>query len=241
MRCRKHKNISLLAAGLIGICLLVTVGCRKKTEPASPSAAPTAAVDETKNAAASSQDDEKAVRQLANEFIAAIGSDNPASLTKLEEIFADDICQITMEGKVIQGKQNNLFYYRSQREKSQTELRSHTARYDVRSVKMSPGLAVVFGEVEGERWRKNAPVPARGSFWETLVFQKINGNWRLVQEHSTRLRAADERFRDRRPVIEGTGRRKRGHSSGPFIGSGVDVKGASDDTNKPIISDSNDE
>jgi hypothetical protein len=104
---------------------------------------------------------------------------------------------------------------------------------------MSPGLAVVFGEVEGERWRKNAPAPAEGSFWETLVFQKINGKWRLVQEQSTRPRPAGERFRDGRPAAEGASRRRE-HSGGPFIEVGVGAKGASDDTNKPIISDSND-
>lgn len=242
MSYRKHKNIFLLAIGLIVICLLVTVGCRKKTEPASPSAVPTTEVSEA-NSAAANPDDEKTIRQLANEFIAAIGSYDTIPLTRLEEIFADDICQITMEGKIIQGKQNNLFFYRSRREKNQTELRSHTARYDIRSVKMSRDLAVVFGEVEGERWRKNAPEPSRGSFWETLVFQKIDGKWCLVQEQSTRPKPAEEREgaskKDERPAAGETGQ-TREHISGPYIGFGVGAKGASDDINKPIISDSND-
>jgi C-terminal peptidase prc len=239
MRGRKHKDISLLAGGLIVICLLVTVGCRKKTEPASPAATPTAAVDET-NRAASSPDDERAVRQLANEFIAAICSDSSTPLTRLEEIFADDICQITMEGNIIRGKQNNLFFYRSRQEKNRTNLRSRTARYDIQSVKISCDLAVVFGEVEGERWRKNAPEPSRFNFWETLVFRKIGGEWRLVQEQTTRPRPARERkessFKDERPAVEETGQ-TREHSSSPFIGFGVGVEGASDDTNRHSVSE----
>ncbi len=242
MRCRKHKNISLLAAGLIVIYLLVPVGCRKKTKPASPSAAPTAAVDETKGAA-SSPDDERVVRRLADEFVAAICSDDPEPFTRLGEIFADDVRQITMEGKIIQGKRDNLFYYRSQRKKNQVRLRSRTARYDIRSVEISCDVAVVFGEVEVERWGKNAPEPHRGSFWETLVFRKIGGRWRLAQEQSTKIKPDKERgkrSKDDRPAAEKTGRRRE-HTRSQFVGFSVGVKGASDDTNKPIISDSNDE
>jgi C-terminal peptidase prc len=234
MRCRKHKNISLLAAGLIVICLLVPIGCRKKKESASPSAAPTAGVSQ-----ANSADDEKTVRQLANEFIAAIGSDDTIPLTRLEEIFADDIRQITMEGKIIQGKKNNLFYYRSLRKKNQVRLRSRTARYDIRSIEISCDVAVVLGEVEGERWRKNAPEPSRFNFWETLVFRKIGGEWRLVQEQTTRPRPAKERkesSKNERPAAEETGQ-SREHSSSSFIGFGVGVKGESDDTNRHSVSE----
>ncbi len=235
MNCRKHENISLLVTGLIAICLFAAVGCRKKTEPASPAAAPAAAVEETKKTAASNPDDEKAVRQLANEFIAVICSYDAVPITKLEEIFADDFCQMTMDGKVIQGKRDNLFFYRSKREKNKTQLRSQTGRYDIWSVKMSRDLAVVLGKVEAQKWFKDAPEPKKGNFWETLIFQKINGKWYLVEEQSIVPKPAKPADSEKPAAGE------QEPNNSPFIGFGVGVKGASDDTNKTVVSDSNGE
>jgi uncharacterized protein (TIGR02246 family) len=241
MRGRKHKNISLFVAGLMVTYLFVTIGCRKKTEPTPPPAEPTAAVDEIKGVV-SIPDDERAVRRLANEFIAAICSNDPEPFRRLGEIYADDVRQITMEGKIIQGKRDNLFYYSSLRKKNLVRLRSRTARYDIRSIEISCDVAVVFGEVEVERWGKNAPEPHRGSFWETLVFRKVGGRWHLAQEQSTKIKPDKQRGKRSkadRPAAEKTGRRRK-HTRGKFVGFSVGVKGASDDTNKPVISDSND-
>ena len=133
--------------------------------------------DEAGTRLTSSPDDEKAVRKLADEFITAfrLSSSVPTAIARLEEIFADDICQITMGGEVIRGKKNNLLFYRDAWQKRQADLRVFTKRYDIQSVKISCDLAVVFGRVEGEGRRKDAIEPFGIDFMETLVFQKIDG------------------------------------------------------------------
>ncbi|MDD5326499.1 MAG: S41 family peptidase [Phycisphaerae bacterium] len=242
VNCRKHKNIFLLVVGLIVICLFVAGGCRKKTEPAPPPAVPTAEVSHAYSVAARAED-EKTVRQLANEFTAAFRLESPTPIARLEEIFADDFCQRTTDGDIIQGKPDNLSFYRSRQEKAQKNLRSRTVQYNINSVRMSPYLAVVFGKVEGEKWWKNNPKPDKGSFWEILVFQKIDGRWYLVEELSIvpkPPKAQQEAPKNEKPVAEETNRTEE-HSRSPYIGFGVGAKRTSGDGNKPpSTSDSND-
>jgi hypothetical protein len=162
----ENRNSFLLVMSLI-ICLLVISGCQKKSETALPTA-----------------DDEQTVRQLANEFIAAYRLENPTSITRLDEILADDFCQRTTKNEIFHGKQSNLAYYRDALEKAPNFLRRRTIEFDIESIRMTRDLAVVFGTVKGEKWLKSNPKPDNSNFFEFLVFQKIKGKWQLIEEKS---------------------------------------------------------
>lgn len=50
---------------------------------------------------------------------------------------------------------------------------------------------VVSGKLMLECRVKDTDEPFRREIWETLVFRRNRGDWRLIQEHSTRVSSAD--------------------------------------------------
>jgi hypothetical protein len=160
----------------------------------------------------SKPDDEETVRRLSQELVAAFRLNNPTPIARLEEIFADDFRQISMDGKLIQGKQDNLLYYRRSQQKKQENWKSYAVRYEIQSVKISCDLAVVFGKVEGEGRRKDVLEVIGRDFMETLVFQKNNNKWCLIQEQSTGIKKRGKHSKAEEPAAEETGQ-ARGHST----------------------------
>ena len=183
----------------------------------------------------SNPDDEKTIRRLSKEFVAAFRLNNPTPITRLEEIFADDFCQISMSGEVIRGKQDNLSYYRQAQQKKRLNWKSYAVRYEIQSVKISCDLAVVFGRVEGEGRHKNVPKPIGREFMETLVFQRIDGKWRLVQEHSTGIKKRAEDSKAEESAAEEIDR-TQGYISSSVAGSDVGMKKEWDENERPAIS-----
>jgi ketosteroid isomerase-like protein len=148
----------------------------------------------------SKPDDEKTVRQLSQEFVAAFRLNNPTTIARLEEIIADDFCQISMDGKLIQGKKDNLLYYRRSQQRKQENWKSYAVRYEIQSVKISCDLAVVLGKIEAEGRRKDAPEAIGRDFMETLVFQKNNDKWYLIQEQSTGIKKRGKHSKTKEPA-----------------------------------------
>ena len=62
---------------------------------------------------------------------------------------------------------------------------SFDVRYDVRSIGLLGDGATVFGKVFISARSKENGELLRREVWETLVFRRDGGKWRLVQEHST--------------------------------------------------------
>jgi ketosteroid isomerase-like protein len=145
--------------------------------------------------------DEKSVRERAHEFIAAFSIDDPSKTGILDDILAEDFTQVGSDGRLYEGKAENLRLYAKSMEDIREGFDSLRIDYDIRSVRVFGEGATVFGKLEMEGMLKGEETPFRRGVWETLVFQKDTDGWRLVHEHSTVAAPAD-----RRPAAEGISR-----------------------------------
>ncbi len=62
-------------------------------------------------------------------------------------------------------------------------------RLDIQTVRVYGQSALVFGKVVLSGELKDGQTPFRREIWETLVFARMDGKWKLVHEHSTRAKS----------------------------------------------------
>jgi len=120
-----------------------------------------------------------------DEFVAAFSIDDPSKTGILDEILAEDFTQVGSDGRLYEGKAENLRLYAESMEDIREGFDSLRIDYDIRSVRVFGKGATVFGKLEMEGMLKGEETPFRRGVWETLVFQKDTDGWRLVHEHST--------------------------------------------------------
>ena len=146
---------------------------------------------EENGSAPSIAQDKLLVEGLAQEFVDFYAVPSGTSLERLEEILDDDFMQATMSGKLVRGKGNNLHEYRTMREGKDADTRVQHVRYEIESVRVSGDMAWVFGLLESEGRGKKLNKAFGRSIWETLVFAREGGQWRLVFEQSAKANAVE--------------------------------------------------
>lgn len=145
-----------------------------------------ASADQVRKALRDDSADEQTLRKLAREFVDTFRTDHATPFKRLEDIMADDIVAILSSGRMLEGKRTLLNFYKESLTEILAEFRTFKIVYDIRSVRLLGDAATVFGKLRvggqlkenNERWGHEV--------WETLVFRKDAGGWRLVQEHSTK-------------------------------------------------------
>jgi len=129
------------------------------------------------------------VRQLANRFLAMLRTEKPTPLDAVGEMLADDFVQSTSHGTVVQGRKENLRWIRTALDEIQTLFDKFDYRFDIQRVKVYPRSALVFGKVKLFGTLKNGGQQFERQIWETMVFEKVGETWKMVHEHSTRVKA----------------------------------------------------
>jgi uncharacterized protein (TIGR02246 family) len=139
--------------------------------------------------------DEQAVRKLAEDYVRAYATLGQAPTAKLQQILAEDFMSAFSNGTAAEGRGAFLRVYRKAMAEIRQLFRSWAVRLEIRSVRVFGQAAVVFGTVimEGRPKDGNGEKPFRKEVWETLVFRKAAGRWRLIHEHATPRRPAKPR------------------------------------------------
>lgn len=134
------------------------------------------------------QQEEQKVRQLAHTFLGMVRTEDPTPLDTIREILAEDFIQSTSHGTVVHGRKENLQWM----EKAVAEIRElfqrFDYRFDIQSVRMYPNSGLIFGKITLFGDLKDGGEHLERQIWETMLFQKTNGQWKLVHEHSTRVK-----------------------------------------------------
>jgi ketosteroid isomerase-like protein len=129
--------------------------------------------------------EEKAVRQIAKEFMAVFRVGNPTPIERLEELLADDCTVVPPSAGPVLGKAQNVEAFTQTIEQNQQKFRELRVRYVIRSIKVFADSAVMCGLRSEEGSLRARGRPFKQSFWQTLVFEKTAGQWRIVQVHTT--------------------------------------------------------
>jgi len=132
--------------------------------------------------------DEQAVRTLAEAYVRAYATLGQPPAAKLEQILAEDFVSAFSNGTAAEGRAAFLQVYRKAMAEIRQLFQSWAVRLEIRSVRLFGQGAVVFGTVVMEGRLKDASgaqKPFRKEVWETLVFRKAAGRWRLILEHAT--------------------------------------------------------
>jgi len=96
-------------------------------------------------------------------------------------------------------------------------------RYDIQSVNMVGDASLVFGKIIIDGRLKNNNSPFLKEVWETLILQRINGQWQIVQEHSTTAAPThDSKAEEQKLSAEQTRKVQEG-IRGSFSGIGVEI------------------
>lgn len=135
--------------------------------------------------------DEEILRDLAQEFAGAFRTQRPTPIRRLEEMLSEDFVQIRSIGEMEEGKEANLTLYREGIQEIRSLFRVMTVRFDISRATCFRDGGVVSGKLVLEGRVKSTDAPFRREIWETLVFRKDRGDWRLIQEHSTGVSSAD--------------------------------------------------
>jgi len=183
MKASVGRRICFFVSAILIACSWTTFAPSQKGEGQGAAEAIKAPVH--KAALASIPVDEKSVRERAHQFVAAFSIDDPSKTGILDEILAEDFTQVGSDGRLYEGKAENLRLYAESMEDIREGFDSLRIDYDIRSVRVFGKGATVFGKLEMEGMLKGEETPFRRGVWETLVFQKDTDGWRLVHEHST--------------------------------------------------------
>lgn len=151
--------------------------------------------DHARKALRADSTDKKALRKLAQEFVGTFCTENPSPFKRLEDIMADDIVGIMSTGRMLEGKQDLLHFYKEMLAEVLDAFRTFKVVYHIRSVRVLGDGATVFGKLTIEGQWKESKEPIQREVWETLVFRKDAAGWRLIQEHSTTAAAEDSATR----------------------------------------------
>ncbi len=132
---------------------------------------------------------EREIRELANKYVAMVRTDNPTPLDAIREMLAEDFIQSTSHGKVVQGRDENLRWYKKAVDEIQALFSRFDYRFEIQTVRTHPSSALVFGKITLFGELKDDGSKFERQIWETIVFEKADGTWRMVHEHSTRANA----------------------------------------------------
>jgi ketosteroid isomerase-like protein len=130
-------------------------------------------------------DAEATVRRLAQEFIAGFQTENPTTARRLEEMLADDFQAATSDGRRFVGKRECLEFYARVAADLGARWRQLACEFSIHKVYVFGDGAVAFGQVRFAGRTRGEDQDRLERYWETLVFRREGGQWRLLQEHST--------------------------------------------------------
>ena len=131
-------------------------------------------------------EDEKAVRKLAQLYVAPVGVEGRVPLAKVAEFLADDVIGIWSDGRPLRGKAQWLKRNTEAIAEVRRLFTRFEARYTIRQVSVFTDVAVVVGDVRLAGTLKEGDKAWSRAIWMTLIFHKTPHGWRLIQEHSTR-------------------------------------------------------
>lgn len=132
-------------------------------------------------ATALGQDARQEVRSLALEWANAFRVDGGTPFARLQAILADDFVQVGGDGNVYQGKDTNVALYRKGIDGIRDGFHEFNYRYDIQRVEILGDGALVFGKLI-QTGRPKAGDLFHQEVWETLVFRREAGTWRLIHE-----------------------------------------------------------
>jgi ketosteroid isomerase-like protein len=131
---------------------------------------------------------EQKVRELANKYVAMVRTDNPTSLDAIGQMLDKDFIQSTSHGTVVRGREENLRWNKEAVDQIKNLFSQFDFRFDIQSVRVNVDTALVFGKLtlfgqleDGGKFERQ--------IWETIVFEKTDAQWKMVHEHSTRVKA----------------------------------------------------
>jgi len=130
---------------------------------------------------------EQEVRELAKKYIGMVRTDNPTPLDAIGEMLDKDFIQSTSHGTVVRGREENLRWNKKAVDEIDELFSQFDFKFDVQSVRVNVDAALVFGKLILFGQLKDDRKFER-QIWETIVFEKKDGHWKMVHEHSTRAR-----------------------------------------------------
>jgi uncharacterized protein (TIGR02246 family) len=133
--------------------------------------------------------DEKAVGKLARQFLAVFRAKKAVPFEKFLDMLADDVVVILSAGDTRTGKKAVVEFYKDHLAEIREQTRGAVLSWKDMTVKVMGDGALVFGKVIIEARAKTGDESMRREIWETLVFRKDAGAWRLIEEHSTLAQA----------------------------------------------------
>lgn len=135
-----------------------------------------------------SEPQEQEVRELAKRYIGMVRTENPTPLDAIGEMLDKDFIQSTSHGTVIRGREENLRWNKKAVDEINELFSQFDFKYDIQSVRMNVDSALVFGKLTLFGQLKDGRDFER-QIWETIVFEKTDGHWKMIHEHSTRVKA----------------------------------------------------
>lgn len=131
--------------------------------------------------------DEFAVRKLAREWVAAWRTEDATPARRVGGMLDEEFVSVSSTGRLTAGKEANLRLWRESMAEIRDVFNEWTLTFEVRSVKLFAGGAIVTGLVTMDGRLKDGDAPFHRYVWETLVFRREGAAWRLVQEHAARV------------------------------------------------------
>ena len=135
--------------------------------------------------------DEQTVRQLAQAYVGMARTESPTPLAVIENMLADDCVLMTKDGNVHRGKRTILRLFQDAIPQMRAKYRRIEARFDIESIRVFPTTAVVRGRIVGTALAASETIPLHVEVLETMVFEKIGDQWKMIHEHSTIARSPD--------------------------------------------------
>lgn len=129
--------------------------------------------------------DDKAVHKLAREFFQAFRTKDPTPLERLTELLADDCIVVPATGGLIEGKEANIEAFKEAIAKKAQRFRELHATYEIRWQRVFADSAVTCGELSERGSLRAGARPSSEVLWATLVFERADGQWRIVAVHYT--------------------------------------------------------
>ena len=131
---------------------------------------------------------EQKVCELANKYAAMVRTDNPTPLNAMGELLDKDFIQSTSHGTVVRGREANLLWNRKAVDEIDELFSQFDFKFDIQTVRVNVDSALVFGKLTLFGQLNDGGGRFERQIWETIVFEKTDGRWKMVHEHSTRVK-----------------------------------------------------
>ena len=133
----------------------------------------------------------QAIRELALRFGGAFQSEPTTGIGEVSAMLADDCVQVTSAGTVARGKDEHSSVYAEGLALLNRMCTDVTTEYKIERIHTAGRMAFVFGQIVMAGTVRETGKPFTRKIWETLIFEKRDGVWLLVQEHSTIAKASE--------------------------------------------------